>query len=89
VVLGRYPAYVEKAAELGAEFFEVPFWNQLSSSEAGWGINRAFLDQWMAAGAEFELATPTEIGTGSFFEREVQYLLSNGYRFASATRLVP
>jgi len=83
-VLGHYPAYVEKAAELGARRFNVPtnIWNKMSPAQQ-WAANQKFLDRMIARGDQVILATPANAArAGSFFARELQYLKSQGYQLA-------
>jgi hypothetical protein len=73
-VLGSYPAYVELAEELGANYFSVSAeqWAQMTAAEQ-WAANQAFLDAAIARGDSFifsnELAP-----AGTFFEQELLYL---------------
>ena len=74
-VLGSYPGYVKLAQELGANYFSIPAeeWVQMSAAEQ-WAANRAFLDAAIARGDS--LIFSTEFApAGSFYERELQYLL--------------
>jgi hypothetical protein len=83
-VLGHYPAYVEKAAELGARRFNVPtdIWNKMSPAQQ-WAANQKFLDRMIARGDQVILATQANAArAGSFFARELQYLKSQGYQLA-------
>ena len=83
-VLGHYPTYVEKAAELGARRFNIPthIWNKMSLAEQ-WAANQKFLDRAIARGDEIILATPASAArAGSFFASELKYLRSHGYQLA-------
>lgn len=90
-VLGHYPEYVSLADEIGAKRFTIPehVWNKMSPSEQ-WAANRKFLDRAISRGNEFILATPySKARPGSFYERELQYLLSKGYRLdPTGTKLI-
>jgi hypothetical protein len=80
-VLGHYPAYANMAEAEGANYFNVPTeqWNAKSSSEQ-WSMNQKYLDDAIARGDQFKLATPLDqVRPGSFFERELQYLEGKGY----------
>jgi hypothetical protein len=65
-------------------------WDAVSESEQ-WAANKAFLDQAIARGSQFVLATaPSAARAGSFFARELEYMMSNGYVANQAgTALVP
>jgi Flp pilus assembly pilin Flp len=83
-VLGHYPAYTEKAAELGSRPFSVPteVWNKMSPTEQ-WAANAKFLDRMIARGDKVVLATQaSKARPGSYFARELEYLASKGYRVA-------
>ncbi len=62
-VLGHFPAYVEKATELGARRFNVPtkVWDRMTPAQQ-WAANRKFLDRMIARGDDIVLATPAESG---------------------------
>jgi RHS repeat-associated protein len=80
-VLGHYPEYVNLAESTGANYFNVPTseWNAMTPSEQ-WSMNERFLDEAIARGDKFQLATPLDkVRPGSFFERELRYLESKGY----------
>jgi RHS repeat-associated protein len=81
-VLGHFPVYLEKAAELGARRFSIPpnIWAKMSSAEQ-WAANQKFLDRLILRGDQVVLTTPIDaVRAGSSLEREVQYLLGRGYR---------
>ena len=80
-VLGHYPEYVVKAQEIGAHYFHVPtrIWNRMSGVEK-WAANQKFLNRMIARGDDIILATPAQAArTGTFFEKELNYLKSMGY----------
>ena len=54
-VLGHFPAYLEKANELGANRFSIPtsVWAKMSTT-ARWAANQKFLDRAIARGDEFQ-----------------------------------
>lgn len=82
VVLGRYPTYLSLAERLGAKVFNIAIdvWNAMSSA-AQWAANRAFLDKAIQAGQRFTFSTNAyKAKPGSFFYREIQYLLAHGYK---------
>lgn len=91
-VLGHYPAYKDLAEQLGARRFNIPteHWNKMSSAEQ-WAANQKFLDRMVARGDDVILATPLDkVKPGSFFERELQYLQSKGFKpSADGTRMIP
>ncbi len=91
VVLGHYKDYIEKA-KLGDKTFSAPleFWDKMIKGEQ-WAANQKFFDRAIAKGSEFILATPLDkIRPGSFFEKEINYLLKHGYKFTTdLTKLIP
>jgi RHS repeat-associated protein len=92
-VIGHFDdGYLELGQQLGAKTFNVPtrIWNAMSA-EAQWAANVKFLDRGIREGAEFIMAThPTAIRAGSSLAREVNYLLSHGYKWADDfSKLIP
>ena len=91
VVLGKYgnggsDAYTNIAKEMGAQYFQLDNWDELAakySDDEIWKINEKFLDIQTSSGREIFLShNPMDyIGDGSFYAREIQYLLENGYKF--------
>jgi len=82
-VIGHFPEYSDLAKKLGASHFNIPtsVWGRMSDAER-WIANKNFLDEAIARGDEFVLATPlNKMKPGSWFEREVKYLLDHGYIF--------
>jgi hypothetical protein len=65
-------------------------WSKMDKAQQ-WVMNQRFLDQAIKAGDEFVLSTaPGLAPRGSFYAREIAYLLSRGYQFAAdGMRLVP
>lgn len=61
------------------------------SPQEQWVRNQRFLDDAIARGSEIQLVTPlSHVRAGSFFELEVQYLMSRGYSSnASGTLMIP
>lgn len=55
-----------------------------------WAANKAFLDRVIRRGDDIILATPLERAKpGSYFQRELDYLLAKGYRpSADGSRLI-
>jgi hypothetical protein len=73
------------AEELNANYFNVPTeeWNALTPTEQ-WSKNQGFIDEAIARGDQFKLATPLDkVRPGSFYEKEIQYLTSKGYRLSA------
>jgi hypothetical protein len=87
-VIGRFPAYVDKAMELGANSFQIPteMWTSWTA-EQQWAANKMFLDTEIALGHSFVLASPLE-QLGGFFQREVEYLIGLGCQL-QGDRLIP
>ena len=86
IVLGHYPAYISKAREVGARVFSIPtnIWNKMSASMQ-WAANRRFLDRAIARGDRITLATSIDkIKPGSYYERELLYLIDKGYEWNKA-----
>jgi hypothetical protein len=83
-VIGRNPQYVRLGEELGANYFNIPtkVWNSMDEGQQ-WLANRTFLDQAIARGDEFILATSRATAkAGSWYALELEYLMYRGYRFA-------
>jgi hypothetical protein len=81
IVIGRYRIYLDVAAELGGEVFNIPQdkWNSMTPDER-WALNKEFLDQAIAGNKTIRLATPPEkVPLGSTLEKELNYLASHGY----------
>jgi len=84
-VLGRYPTYLQVAERLKANVLNDPpeIWNNLTRAQQ-WARNKSFLDQAIAAGHRFRLATPFAEGirlpSDKFYRMELDYLLSQGYK---------
>lgn len=82
-VLGHFPGYLEKAKSLGANSFNIDpkVWSKMTEAEK-WTANKGFLDDVIKRGDNVTLSTKrSEIRKGSYLEREVEYLLSNGYQW--------
>jgi RHS repeat-associated protein len=80
-VLGRYPKYIRVAKDVGGNTFDVPIdlWNKLNKAEQ-WALNRKFLDEAIARGDYFYLASRwADAPVGTFFRKELEYLFSKGY----------
>lgn len=85
-VLGKFPQYMEKAAEIGARRFNIPteVWNKMSKAEQ-WAANQKFLDRMIKRGDEIILSSPVKSVnevTGSF-RKELEYLSEKGYRLSN------
>ena len=61
IVIGRYRIYLDEAARLGGEVFNIPKgqWDTMTPDER-WALNKEFLDQAMVANKTIRLATPPE-----------------------------
>ena len=81
-VIGSFPGYVAKANEVGARFFQVPIntWNKMTSAEQ-WRANKAFLDTAISKGSVFLVEAASAIKDGSYLQKEINYLLQNGYQW--------
>jgi RHS repeat-associated protein len=87
-VLGHYPEYVKLAEGIGARRFQIPtnVWNKMSVAEQ-WAANTKFLDRMILRGDKIRLATPlNQVKPGSFFQKELNYLFSKGYKVSSIGR---
>jgi len=82
--VGDTPGYIDWANKVGAAFFnmEEAVYKQLASNpELVWAVNQQFLDDAIEAGVQFHLQiSPANVRAGSYFEREIQYLLERGYQ---------
>ena len=79
-------AFDSIAKAMDAQYFNLENWNELSSQYSGeeiWKINEKFLDIQTSSGREIYLShNPMDyVGDGSYYSKEVQYLMDNGYRF--------
>ena len=82
-VIGHFPEYIELSKELNVKPFSIPdeIWKTMSVEEQ-WAANQKFLDRAIANNSEFNLATSLDkMREGSFYAKEIQYLLENGYKF--------
>lgn len=90
-VLGRYPGYLQKAEGLGAHRFNIPreIWEKMTLAER-WAANQKFLDRTIARGDRVVFSSPlSEARPGSWFAREIDYLISKGFSpNAAGTELV-
>ena len=80
-VLGRYPAYVNTAKDLRANFlnFAEGTWDRLTDPQR-WAVNKQFLDDAIARGDTFKLASQLkQAEPGTYFRKELDYLFSLGY----------
>ena len=88
-VLGRNPAYLQMAQDIGgasdAEYYvntlniPVDQFQALSVNDQ-WALNQKFLDEAIARGDTFVLASPWSAAVPkSFYLEELKYLFSKGY----------
>ncbi len=92
VVLGKYEcgsatSYDAVAKDMNAQYFNIDNWDELSlqySTDEIWKINQRVLDIQTSSGREIYLShDPTKyVGGDSYYSKEIQYLINNGYRFA-------
>ena len=91
VLLGKYvegspDSYEVVASEISAQYFNLNNWDELSlqySKDEIWKINEKFLDIQTSSGRDILLFNnPADyVGDGSFYSKEIQYLIENGYDF--------
>jgi RHS repeat-associated protein len=76
-VLGHYPAYVDKAQEMGATYLDTSpeVWEALGSTELRWAVNQQFIDDAVARGDTFVFASVLQ-KADSYFAWELEYLSS-------------
>ena len=80
-VLGRYPAYVNTANDIRANYlnFVEGTWDKLTKTQR-WAVNQQFLDDAIARGDVFKLASQLkEAEPGTYFRQELDYLFGLGY----------
>ena len=89
VVLGRSGTYEQVAQARGSTYFHTSNarWNEVHDmlgvgNKGMWKINRAFLDQQIAAGRSFVLSNNPITDGGYYFAKEVAYLVSRGIDFS-------
>jgi hypothetical protein len=65
-------------------------WQTLSEAgdEVVWAVNQRFLDDSIAAGHRFVVTLGEGRTPGKYLQREMQYLLDNGYKWVDGV-LVP
>ena len=81
-VLGRYPVYLEYASRVNANVFNIAksTWDTMSNV-ARWAANQAFLYKAVQAGQKFTLtANAYKAKPGTYFYKEIQFLLNHGYK---------
>jgi hypothetical protein len=81
IVIGRYRVYLDVAAQVGVEVFNVPRyeWDRLDDAQR-WALNREFLDKAIDANDQIWLATaPEKVPSGSTLEKELKYLADHGW----------
>lgn len=91
IVLGKFDgggptAYTTKAKEVGAQYFELDNWDELSklyNDKEIWKINEKFLDIQIGSGRDIYFShNPLNfIRDGSFYSQEIAYLQSHGFGF--------
>jgi hypothetical protein len=79
---------LSKARELGGNVFNMATdeWNALGSREAQWAKNAEFLDEAIARGDSFRLATRFAQGRAerrTAYKDEMTYLLQKGYELVT------
>jgi hypothetical protein len=81
IVIGRYRVYLDVAARVGGEVFNIrkPEWDAMDDAQR-WALNQEFLDKAIAAGDRIWLATaPEKVPLGSTLQKELNYLASHGW----------
>ena len=81
-VLGRGSDYIVKGQEMGANYLKIDAktWNSLEQSGNAWKVNQQFLDDAIARGDEFVLATSEANAGQGFYAKELAYLKDKGYK---------
>ena len=81
-VLGRYPAYKNTALRIDGNYlnFVDDSWDRLTDAQR-WAVNKQFLDDAIARGDTFRLASLVDDAkAGTYFRKELEYLISLGYQ---------
>jgi hypothetical protein len=81
IVIGRYPIYLDVAAQLGGKVFNIPKyeWDAMHLAQR-WALNREYLDNAIAVNDQIWLTTaPEKVPLGSTLEKELKYLASHGW----------
>jgi RHS repeat-associated protein len=91
-VLGKFPGYLQRAREFGANVLNIPAdeWARLGTRAQQWARNVEFLDETIARGGVFNLETPFMQGIrdgGSFYQAELLYLVQHGYEWVTLNGL--
>ena len=89
VVLGRSGTYEQVAQSRGSTYFHTSDarWNEVHDmfgvgDKGMWRINKAFLDQQVAAGRTFVLSNNPIVEGGYYLAKEVAYLVSKGIGYS-------
>ena len=89
VVLGRSGTYEQVAQSRGSTYFHTSDarWNEVHDmfgvgDKGMWRINKAFLDQQVAAGRTFVLSNNPIVEGGYYLAKEVAYLISKGIGYS-------
>lgn len=89
-VLGHNPSYQAKANIKGDRYFNIPDkeWDKITAGmdkkEIFEKFNKPFIDRTITRGDKIVLSNPvTKVKPGSYFEMELKYLYSKGYRPAA------
>ncbi|MFC4632172.1 RHS repeat-associated core domain-containing protein [Promicromonospora alba] len=90
-VLGHVP-FIEKAQSRGASYFDIGNQWYVIEGRGGnpWVLNEAFLRDRVAAGDRILLSVPKgKIREGTYLQKEIEYLLDNGYQCVNQWALKP
>ena len=85
VVLGRVGEYEPLAQKMGAKYFHIAnsVWEKMNDAQR-WAKNVEFLDKAIANGNKIILSnSANSLKAGTFFAREVEYLIGKGYKIAA------
>lgn len=84
-VLGRWSANRDVANDIGGKYLNIPMETWDSLDEVGrWALNQQWLDDAIARGDTFILASKFADAGTSYFFQELQYLFEKGYTMATS-----
>lgn len=91
-MLGSYDEYINMAKLEGLTYFNMPSeaWDILKTTpDLAWEVNRQFLDDSIAAGHRFVVTLGEGKPIGTYLQREIDYLIRNGYKLVDGVFVKP
>ncbi|MGC8788277.1 MAG: hypothetical protein ACP5Q1_12705, partial [Anaerolineae bacterium] len=92
-MLGSYDEYINMAKLEGLTYFDMPkeVYEVLKQAPGDlvWEVNRQFLDESIAAGHSFVVTLGEGKEFGKYLQREIEYLIQNGYKLVDGVFIKP